>query len=389
MKQALVIEPVLGNNYGSLTPTVEGIVRELTNSFYTRKISIEAPYLLDAILDVGRSPENVIFYGWFGFDLTINGLNAGTPKQVASFLKAKQIAIVDDPIFAPWIFERVKRASSKVKFLCTSPLLYSQVREIREAETEISRVEIPAPIPIIPLESTPSFDDRKYDILIPCSATELDIEHLVTRGQRDLGLGDLATQYIDIVKLNVSHTTYSRFDSYEFSRKFFFSTIPGLREKVRHPIEYPQILNFVWEVDCWIRHSFRIEVIRSICRTRGLRIRLLSDSGLKLDANADLEVTAPVRGEDYYNLLLDSRYVVDIAVTGATAMHIRAKSAFAAGAAVISNNVTLSSILDLDEMFRIDVNKLRSQPDWLQRRIQGYSYIKQISYAPIIEEVLA
>jgi len=363
-------------------------VKALTNSFYTRKIYIDDPNLLENILSVGQFPENVIFYGWFCFDLTVTGLNAGTQKQVADFLKARQIAIVDDPLFAPWIFDRVRLASSKIKFLCTAPSLHSHLREIREEGTESSIIDIPAPLSLLPLESTPRFEDRRYDLLIPCSATEVGTEQLLARGRNELGLGDLANRYFDFVKGHVSLSTYGRFDSYECSRHFFFSAIPSLREQVRHPIEYPQIRNFVWEVDSWIRHSFRIEIIRSICRSRGLKIRLLSDSGLTLESNDDVEITGPVRGEDYHNLLLNSRYVVDLAVPGATSMHIRAKGAFAAGAAVISNSAAMSSMVEVDEVFRIDVERLKSQQNWHNRRSQGYSYVKQLSYSTIINEVL-
>jgi hypothetical protein len=389
MKRSLVIKPVLGNNYGSLTPTVEGLVKELTESSYARIISIDDPFLMDAILDVGRSKENLIFYGWFGFDLAINGLNAGIPKPVANLVSAKQVAILDDPIFAPWVFDRVRIASSKIKFLCTAPNLVSQLREIRGVEAQIAEVDIPAPISLMPLENTPRFQDRDYDILIPCSATEQNEDLLVTRGREGFGLGDLAKLYFDAVRNNVSLTTFNRFNSFEFSRNFFFSAVPTLREKVSHPIEYPQICNFVWEVDSWVRHSFRIELIRLICQKRGLKVRVLSDSGLSIDANCDLEVSPPVRGDAFQNLLLNARYVVDIAVPGATRMHIRAKSAFAAGAAVISNNLAMGSIVRLDEVFQLDVNALYSEADWEQRRAIGFGYVNQLSYSSVIDAIFA
>jgi hypothetical protein len=386
MKRALIIIPELGNNYESLTPTLEQIAKELSTHYFTHTVKISSPSLLRLILEVGDDSENIIFYGWFGYDLAVYGLNIGAPINLCDNLNAKQFAIVDDPLFASWMYGRIKSASSKLRFICTADILAAQVDAIRGNPSRTTVLDLPAPAPTRDLRELPTFDSREYDLLIPCSATVTDPKTIVDSGVTKLG--QVAQVYFNSVASSLNISNYFLFDSFTFSRDFFFSHIPSLRNGCTHPLEFGPILEFVWSVDAWVRHSFRIEIIKYFAGLKGLKILLLSDSGLMLEGGENFQISGPVYGKEFSILLANAKYVIDIAIPGCPAVHIRAKSAYAMGAAVLSNNPRMINLLDSSDFLNPDVNRLLDPVYWNTLRTKGYNYISSLSYKNIIDDMI-
>lgn len=385
MKKALIIVPELGNNYESLTPTLEGIAKELSRKYFTHSVRISSETLLNLILEVGSDKENIILYGYFGFDICLNGLNIGTPRLIADVVVAKQFTIVDDPLFASWMFKRIKGASKNIMFLCTSQKVMEQIEEIRQTKTQTIKIDLPANAPMRELSDLKHYNERSYDLVIPCSATPVNSEELIESGSRTLGT--LASLYFNHVKNSVNLLNYFRLDSFALSKDFFFTYAPSLKSQVEHPLEYEPILQFVWQVDAWVRHTFRIEIIKHYARIENIKTLLLSDSGLKIDAHDKFEIRGPAYGEEYLTLLKNTKYVLDIAIPGCDEVHVRAKAAYAAGAAVISNNPNMNSLLDSSTILDATSERLLNQEYWDSLRSIGHRYVKSLTYELLAEQI--
>jgi hypothetical protein len=378
--KCLLIIPVVGNNQGVLTPHYFSLAKEFSLTHLVSLKYIDDPNLLLDLLEIGKDPENTVIYGWFGYDMYHYCQNVNSITKIATLLKAKQIAYVDDHAFADFMVPRLEGASNLVKYICGDSCLNKQLEEIYSIAPEnIINHILPARVDPKDLGDLMTLD-RKIDVLIPLSPNSFSFESFESKFLNQEPLKKLYN------KLNEELSkSYGKFDIFKvFSNEVQF-VFNSSFSKLSHPHKLT-LMNFLHEYDHLVRKNERSRVVEKVLAIPGIRVEIshIPPSIPRESIAADVNLFGLAPFDEIVQKSKNSKYILNVCPTFPNAIHERVLYGMTLGCGVISNlNNGLSSIQDIiyDVDGDLPLGEMIKDPVLLQEKVKkGLDFSSQFSY---------
>jgi hypothetical protein len=379
--KCLLVIPKLGNNHGVLTPHYFSLAKEFSPTHTVSLRYIDDPSLLLDLLEIGRDPYNIVIYGWFGYDMYHHCQNVDGITKIASLLKAKQIAYVDDHAFADFMVPRLEGGSDKVKYICSDSCFNQELEEIYAIAPEnIFNCTLPARIDSKDLIDLTTVD-RKIDVLIPLSPINfVNYEHFKNKY---LDEGPIKKVY-DSLNYELSKS-YGKFDIF----KTFSNAVQLIFDSSFSQLPLSQrrnLLNFLHEYDYLVRANERSRVIQKVLAIPGIGVEIaqIPTSISRESILAEVTEFGFVPFDEIGQKLKNSKYILNVCPTSPNSIHERVLYGMNLGCGVISNlNIRLSSVEDI--IYDVDgvkpLEEMIKDPLLLEEKVKkGCDFSSQFSY---------
>ena len=330
----LLVLPEQGDAYGNLNHHYEMLAKEFSLDYNTQAIRISDPSLLIYLYETGKSPENIIIYGWFGYDIKAHGQNIKSIINIADNLKCKQIAYIDDHPYAEFMIPRLSSISEKIH------LIINTVDYGTDQENELLKIYgIKNTVSKTPLPKDSEYifeakNQRNLDFLIPLSPTEYfnfeDFENEFLKHPTFKKIYD----YMNF-KLSLSYNRFDLFHEFENAiKEILHAEFSNLDINSKN-----MSLKYIHRYDYFVRKNRRIGAIKTIFSLPNITVQLPKIPPEL--ANTKFQSNIQEIGLLPYKILLErmhnSRFILNVNPTGPYGIHPRIFDGMYSKCGIVSN----------------------------------------------------
>lgn len=336
IRLALIIIPDVGNNFGTLNSTIEVIRRTLSAKFFTKSITIEDSSLIQELLKIGAVEDNIIVWGYFGYDAFVSALNMKQRINLTDVILATQVVIVDDPPYYSWMYKRLEKLNTRSIILHSSATTMKSTLRLFPQLERSHWFQFPS-LELGFLPESKSFSDRPIDLIIP-STLNMPEDFL-----------QLKSVFVDngqflnhLFEYQLSNWTETIESTGKCTLELLFEFLDGYMkddlDKAAFLRTNPIVLGLLERLDNFRRSTHRIKIIKDLLARAVGKVITFDNSCLSFETHAQVSVVPPCSGDSFLGLIQKSKYLFDPGIPGTSGIHQRAKSAMSLHTGLITTS---------------------------------------------------